>query len=170
MTTTTAVQLARRPTSLDRAIAAGKMPARHPSGLYYLIESSTHAGQDHAMTVRGESISCSCLAGTYGEPTCLHRAALRYCLAQGVLGVYALCANCGSTRVPKVGGWCSGCANLRTSVIEQERPATLPTSVLPFPASDPCHARQRSLTLVASARCAKCQGDSRDPLHDTYCA
>lgn len=144
---------ARRPSSLDRALAAGHMPARHPAG-HYLIESSTHAGQDHAMTVHGERISCSCPACTYGEPTCLHRAALRYCLSHGVMGVYALCANCATTRVAKVGAWCAGCANLRAMVMEQEGPSQEPVNVLPFPASDPCHARHQAITAARFTRLA----------------
>lgn len=139
-------QSTRRPSSLDRAVAAAKMPALYPSGRCYVIESATHPEFDYVLTINGDQMLCTCEGRRH--PDCKHRAALRYCLAHGVMGVYTLCANCGTTRVPKVGGWCSGCANLWAMVAEQEMPAEMPTSILPFPSSDPVHARHLALTAT----------------------
>lgn len=104
-----------KPDALARAFAAGRMPAQHPHG-HYVIESSTTPEQDYRMVVNSTSISCSCPA----TRECLHVAALRYCLAHRIMGVYAVCSNCKCTRVAKFGGWCIGCASQRQACIEQD--------------------------------------------------
>lgn len=103
---------------LARALAVGHMPAKHPAG-HYVIESSSQAEMDYRMRVYGDHISCDCPAGSFGRD-CLHRAALQYCLDRGIIGVYALCANCRKTRVAKVGTYCLGCAWQLAAIAEQE--------------------------------------------------
>lgn len=148
-----------RPSALDRAMAAGHMPALHPSG-YYVTESGSRPGLDHRQWLDADgTIHCSCEAGTFGDECC-HGAGLQYCLAHRIMGIYTLCVNCKSARVTKVGAWCAGCAGMRALVALQEREHTA------------CHACGQ--VLRAGEQCQDCStmGDfieqvrrESDPVH-----
>lgn len=143
--------------ALDRALAAGHFPARHPDG-HYVIESSTRPGLDHVLDVTAEGgIQCSCEGASFGRD-CLHAAALRYCLLHGIMGVYALCVNCRAARVAKQDAWCPGCVAQRDACAEQGEefftaddffdPARVATLAQRY-GDDPVHARQVALTVAA---------------------
>lgn len=159
---------ARFPSSLDRAMSSGKWPVYIPADDCWLVESSTRPELDHVVQVFLDgTMSCTCEAGQHGQPDCLHRAGVAWCIRANIRGAYHTCANgnCG-TRVSKAGMLCIGCANMTAACAGQAASERKP---LPFPTERAQQAPAVKAPRREKVTCCRCGGNASDPLHDTYC-